>query len=158
MFVKTTDLNNLLALPASRQHWALLPVVDIDRLLVEVLIILTAEVASLFVDLFGTILSRRLCLSRRWTLPVMIRIHLLLGTLHIILRILIHGGSSLSTRCTTCCTGFFVTSTSCAAFSSHGIYISLDNFLALLGSCLRRESLSACFGQQLLYLVNLGLS
>ena len=41
----------MLTLPASRQHRALFPVVDVDRLLVEVLVVLPAEVARFLVEL-----------------------------------------------------------------------------------------------------------
>ena len=94
MFVKTTDLNDLFALPASRQHRALLPVVDIDRLLVEIFVVLAAEVARLLIDLFRTVVSGGLGMARSRTLTILVRIHLLLG--HIILRVLVHSCSPLS--------------------------------------------------------------
>jgi len=45
MIVQCLNLNDLLTLPAGREHWALLPVVYIDRLLVEWFVIPPAEVA-----------------------------------------------------------------------------------------------------------------
>ena len=49
MIIQTSDLNDLLALPACRQHRALFPVVDINRFLVEILIILPTEVATFLI-------------------------------------------------------------------------------------------------------------
>ena len=49
MIIQTSDLDDLLALPARRQHRALFPVVNINRFLVEILIILSAEVATFLV-------------------------------------------------------------------------------------------------------------
>lgn len=49
VLVHLRDLDYLLALPARRQHGTLLPVMDIDRLLVEVLVERPAEIANLLV-------------------------------------------------------------------------------------------------------------
>ena len=49
VLVQTLDFHDLLALPACSQHRAFLPVVDINRLLIKVLVEPTAEVADLLV-------------------------------------------------------------------------------------------------------------
>ena len=48
--IQTLDLDDLFTLPTCRQHWALFPIVDINRFFVEVLIILSTEVAAFFVN------------------------------------------------------------------------------------------------------------
>lgn len=64
MFVESRDLYDLLALPARSQHRALLPVVDINRLLVEVLIETTTEVADLLIFGLDLVAIDRLILAR----------------------------------------------------------------------------------------------
>lgn len=64
MFVEGRDLYDLLALPARSQHRALLPVVDINRLLVEVLIETTTEVANLLIFGLDLVAIDRLILAR----------------------------------------------------------------------------------------------
>lgn len=76
MVVQGRDLDDLLALPASRQHRARLPVVDIDGLFIKVFVVLPAEVASLLVELLAVVCT--LCLSRSRSLPIHVHIGLLL--------------------------------------------------------------------------------
>lgn len=87
MLVQAADLNDLFTLPARREHRAFLPVVNINRLFIEVFIILAAEIARFFVDIFAFV---SLSLSRCGTLTVLI---LLLG-LHIILLVLLRLSST----------------------------------------------------------------
>jgi len=49
MIVNGLNLNDLLTLPARRQHGTFLPVVNVDAFLVKVLIESTAEVANLLI-------------------------------------------------------------------------------------------------------------
>ena len=51
MVIQARDLNDLLTLPASHQHGALSPVVNIYRILVEILVISVTEVANLLIHL-----------------------------------------------------------------------------------------------------------
>ena len=48
--VESLDLDDLLALPACGEHGTLPPIVDIDRLCVKCLVILSTELADLFID------------------------------------------------------------------------------------------------------------
>lgn len=49
MVVQCANFDDLLALPARRQHRTLLPIVNIDRLTIKVLVIASAKVAHLFI-------------------------------------------------------------------------------------------------------------
>lgn len=72
--VECLDFNHLFAFPAGCKHWALLPVVDINTFLIEILIKSSAEVAHLFVIgklkmlLVLANACRTLALPRRWIL------------------------------------------------------------------------------------------
>jgi hypothetical protein len=49
MLVQRGHLNDLLTLPTGGQHGALLPVVNINRLLVKVFVVAPTKVANLFI-------------------------------------------------------------------------------------------------------------
>ena len=49
VLIERLDLDNLLTLPAGRQHRTLLPVVYVNGFFVEVLVVLAAEVAHFFI-------------------------------------------------------------------------------------------------------------
>ena len=49
VLIERLDLNDLLTLPAGRQHRTLLPVVYVNGFFVEVLVVLAAEVAHFFI-------------------------------------------------------------------------------------------------------------
>jgi len=49
MLIQGVHLNDLLTLPTGGKHWAILPVVNVDRLLVKVLVEASAEIADLFI-------------------------------------------------------------------------------------------------------------
>ena len=157
MLIQTANLNDLLTLPARRQKRALLPIVNINRLFVEIIIILAAEITRLLIDILFTIVGR-LGLTRSWTLTILPRIYLLLS-LHIILSgLLIRCGTALPSLCCTYTSSFLEATTSCAALRSHRVNIRRNHFLSLLRSSLRRQVSTISFSQKLLDLVNLSLS
>ena len=71
MVVQSLDLNYLLTLPAGREHGAFLPVVDVDRLLVEHLIVASAKVTGFVINFRALILKILLALHRRLLVKVL---------------------------------------------------------------------------------------
>lgn len=81
VLIKRRYLYNLLAFPASRQHWALFPIVDIDWLLIEILIKLATKVAHVFIfEIFRLhLLAFKLRIYERWLLLLLERTRLILS-------------------------------------------------------------------------------
>ena len=147
VLVERLDLNDLLALPASREHRALFPVVDIDRVFGEVGVILSAEIAiMLIVDwlllfLAHFIVFKRLFLtyivaSYEWLL-------LLVELLHLIFILVLNLGSG--SRCSLFWFCWSLTVASCCSLCSTWVDISLnDRFFRLLHLDWGLEISSAC--------------
>ena len=155
MFIKRGDLNDLLALPARCQHRTFLPVMDINWLFIEVLIVHATEIANFFVNLLSIsivtliiliifLLSWLLLSSWLVLLEVLLVFILLLGSLSIYL-----------SRCF--CLWCSRSVWNWATFCAFRIDICLNNlswlrWLELLGCT------STLWVEHRLYLINLGLS
>ena len=127
MIVQGRNLDDLLTLPASCEHRALLPIVDINGLFVEVLVVLTAEVADFFIDfLTVTIICLIVTFIRRLSLRILLKIgfHLLVDW------ILLLSGRSLILFDTA--SFISCTSISCSTSGSPRVDICLNNFLSCL--------------------------
>ena len=145
MVVQGLDLNDLLTLPAGREHGALLPVVDVDRLLVEHLIVASAKVARFFINGRALILKILLVLHRRLLVEVLGLLGLLLGCR------LIASSAAL----------WLCRARRGASFSSTWVDIGRDDrfSLLLLGLLWHNKSaISSRFCQHLLDLVDLSLT
>jgi len=154
VFIEGTNLNDLLAFPACRQHRARLPIVDIDWLFIKILVVCSTEVAAFLVN-FVTVIW--LCsVARRWTLTVLrVWIHLLLGT-HFVRWVASIARSTCLVTSTSRWTTFLVEIFD-GTFRSLWIDICRYNFLTMLRCRLRRVA-TVCFCQQSLYLLDLSLA
>ena len=127
MIVQGRNLDDLLTLPASCEHGTFLPIVDINGLFVEVLIVLTAEVADFFIDFLAvTIICLIVPLIRRLSLRIMLNI----GFELLVYRKLLLSGSRLILFGTS--TFVSCTAISWSAFGTPRVDICLDNFLSCL--------------------------
>lgn len=150
MVVHPSNLYHLFALPARGQHWALFPVMNVDGIFIEILIVLSAEITRVLVQILRPILLRCLTRVRNICRPiVVVRTHCL--RIVLLLRCCL-----LSSRSLTFGLGAF----NWTASGPTWVDISLDHFLSLL---LLNRSLpwlvaTICFSQLGLNLIDLGLA
>jgi len=87
MVVHCLNLDHLLALPTSRKHRTILPIVEIDGIFIEFFVVCAAEIARLFVKfrllLLKLLLSWLIILELRFV--VLLLLLLILGLLRLLL-------------------------------------------------------------------------
>ena len=151
MFIQRGDFDNLLTLPACRQHRALFPIVNIYALFIEGFVVLSTEVANLL-DIFTLLV---LCLFLSFVGRLLLVILLLITAIGVFillefrLRILID-----------CCFSFSWGSLGGASSGSSRVDVGGDYFLPLGRTSLELiiYRSSACLSQHTFDLVDLGLT